>query len=67
MMIFHFPMMIFHFRYIMIRYSFVNMMGLYFPSVTGIMAGVNRSADLADPTKSIPKGRPGGENSPSPR
>ena len=38
------------------RYSFVNMMGLYFPSVTGIMAGANRSADLADPTKAIPKG-----------
>lgn len=38
------------------EYSFVNMMGLYFPSVTGIMAGANRSADLADPTKSIPKG-----------
>eukprot|EP00913_Durusdinium_trenchii_P033322 g31196.t1 len=38
------------------EYSFVNMMGLYFPSVTGIMAGANRSADLADPTKAIPKG-----------
>ena len=38
------------------RYSFVNMMGLYFPSVTGIMAGANRSADLMDPTSAIPKG-----------
>lgn len=38
----------------------MNMMGLYFPSVTGIMAGANRSADLADPTKSIPKGCLGG-------
>ncbi|CAJ1371617.1 unnamed protein product [Effrenium voratum] len=38
------------------EYNFVNMMGLYFPSVTGIMAGANRSADLADPTRSIPKG-----------
>eukprot|EP00930_Biecheleria_cincta_P096598 TRINITY_DN8841_c0_g1_i2.p1 TRINITY_DN8841_c0_g1~~TRINITY_DN8841_c0_g1_i2.p1 ORF type:complete len:1089 (+),score=175.20 TRINITY_DN8841_c0_g1_i2:220-3267(+) len=37
-------------------YSFVNMMGLYFPSVTGIMAGANRSADLKDPASSIPKG-----------
>ena len=42
-----------------VRYNFVNMMGLYFPSVTGIMAGANRSADLADPTRSIPKGRLG--------
>ncbi|CAE7477296.1 Slc12a4 [Symbiodinium natans] len=38
------------------KYSFVNMMGLYFPSVTGIMAGANRSADLMDPTRAIPKG-----------
>ncbi|CAE7550458.1 SLC12A5 [Symbiodinium pilosum] len=38
------------------QYSFVNMMGLYFPSVTGIMAGANRSADLMDPTSAIPKG-----------
>eukprot|EP00931_Biecheleriopsis_adriatica_P058779 TRINITY_DN35076_c0_g1_i1.p1 TRINITY_DN35076_c0_g1~~TRINITY_DN35076_c0_g1_i1.p1 ORF type:complete len:1025 (+),score=157.76 TRINITY_DN35076_c0_g1_i1:47-3121(+) len=38
------------------EYSFVNMMGLYFPSVTGIMAGANRSADLKDPATSIPKG-----------
>ena len=41
-----------------LRYSFVNMMGLYFPSVTGIMAGANRSADLMDPTSAIPKGTP---------
>ena len=36
----------------------MNMMGLYFPSVTGIMAGANRSADLMDPTSAIPKGTP---------
>ncbi|CAE8740674.1 unnamed protein product [Polarella glacialis] len=38
------------------EWNFMNMMGLYFPCVTGIMAGANRSADLKDPTSSIPKG-----------
>eukprot|EP00927_Polykrikos_kofoidii_P083178 TRINITY_DN8465_c0_g1_i1.p1 TRINITY_DN8465_c0_g1~~TRINITY_DN8465_c0_g1_i1.p1 ORF type:complete len:1014 (+),score=127.58 TRINITY_DN8465_c0_g1_i1:70-3042(+) len=37
-------------------YGFVSMMGLWFPANTGIMAGSNRSADLADPSASIPKG-----------
>ena len=32
------------------------MYGLFFPSVTGIMAGANRSAALANPSESIPKG-----------
>lgn len=36
--------------------SFFVLLSIYFPSVTGIMAGANRSADLADPSKSLPTG-----------
>uniref|UniRef100_A0A7S0AM74 Amino acid permease/ SLC12A domain-containing protein n=1 Tax=Pyrodinium bahamense TaxID=73915 RepID=A0A7S0AM74_9DINO len=38
------------------EYNFIGLMALWFPAVTGIMAGSNRSADLADPSGSIPKG-----------
>uniref|UniRef100_H2QQK9 Solute carrier family 12 member 7 n=1 Tax=Pan troglodytes TaxID=9598 RepID=H2QQK9_PANTR len=36
--------------------SFTLLVGIYFPSVTGIMAGSNRSGDLKDAQKSIPTG-----------
>ena len=36
--------------------SFVLLVGIFFPSCTGIMAGSNRSGDLADPQASIPVG-----------
>ncbi|XP_014679087.1 PREDICTED: solute carrier family 12 member 6-like, partial [Priapulus caudatus] len=36
--------------------SFTILVGIFFPSVTGIMAGSNRSGDLADASRSIPTG-----------
>lgn len=38
------------------EHNFISLMALWFPAVTGIMAGSNRSSDLADPAGSIPKG-----------
>lgn len=38
------------------EHNFISLMALWFPAVTGIMAGSNRSSDLEDPTGSIPKG-----------
>jgi len=38
------------------EYSFVKLLAMWFPAVTGFEAGSNRSADLSEPGRDIPRG-----------
>ena len=36
--------------------NFFTVLGVYFPTVTGVMAGINMSGDLKNPTRDMPNG-----------
>lgn len=38
------------------KIDFITLFGIYFPAMTGVMAGANMSGDLRDPSKAIPIG-----------
>ena len=46
----------FEYIFVDITSSFAVLVSIYFPSCTGILAGSNRSGDLADAQKAIPLG-----------
>ena len=37
-------------------YSWFTVFGVFFPTITGILAGINMSGDLRHPTTDIPNG-----------